>query len=145
MNKVILLGRLTKNPEIRYSQNSKMKVANFTLAVNRRITKQDEQQADFIKIIAFSNQAEFTEKYLKQGQQICICGKLQNRSWEDENSQKHFITEVIAFEIYFADSPKKADESILTAQTTKKALNPTTNVPIEDEVIMPDDTDDLPF
>ena len=114
MNKVILLGRLTKDPDIRFSEKSKMKVANFTLAVNRRIIKQDdEQQADFIKIIAFSNQAEFTEKYLNKGQQICICGKLQNRNWEDANGQKHYTTEVIAFEIYFADSPKKADESIL--------------------------------
>lgn len=142
MNKVILLGRLTKDPEIRFTEKSKMKVANFTLAVNRRIIKQDEeQQADFIKIIAFSNQAEFAEKYLNKGQQICICGKLQNRNWEDTNGQKHYATEVIVFEIYFADSPKKADESILYSKTSKA----TTKTPIEDEVIMPDDCDDLPF
>lgn len=119
MNKIILLGRLTKAAEIKYSQNNNTKVANFTLAVNRKYAKQgEERQVDFINIVAFSKLAEFAEKYLRQGLQTCVCGRIQTRSWEDDNGQKHYATEVIAEEIYFADSPKKTtDNSILNANS----------------------------
>lgn len=114
MNKSILLGRLVKNPEIKYSQSNNMKVANFTLAVNRKYVKLgEERQTDFINIVAYSNLAEFVEKYLKQGLQICICGRIQSRTWEDSNGQRRYATEVIAEEIDFADSPKKSSESTL--------------------------------
>ncbi len=114
MNTSILLGRLTKNPEIRYSQTNQMKVANFTLAVNRKYVKEgEERQADFINIVVFSKLADFAEKHLKQGLQICVKGRIQTRSWDDNEGQKHYATEVIAEEIDFADSPKKADESKL--------------------------------
>ena len=84
MNKSILLGRLTKDPEIRYSQTNNMMIANFTLAVNRKYAKAgEERQTDFINIVAYSKLAEFAEKYLKQGLQICICGRIQTRTWED--------------------------------------------------------------
>lgn len=142
MNKTILLGRLTKKPEIRLSQTTNNKVALFSLAVNRKYVKQgEERQTDFFNIIAYSKLAEFAEKYLNQGLQICISGRLQNRNWEDNNGIKHYVTEVIAEEIDFADSPKKADESILWSNTSN---NTQTTNNTDDGVIM-GDNDDLPF
>src|SRR5699024_10871272 len=111
---VILLGRLTKAPEIRYSQTTNTKIALFTLAVNRRFAKQgEERETYFINIVAYSKLADFSEKYLSQGTQVNVVGRLQNRSYEDKNGTKKYISEIIAEEIYFADSKKKADESIL--------------------------------
>lgn len=143
MNKIILLGRLTKNPEIRFSQKNQNKIANFTLAVNRKYVAQgEERQADFINIVTYSKLAEFAEKYLKQGLQICVSGRLQIRTYDDNNGQKRYATEVIAEEIDFADSPKKADESILWSNSSNNSNQTTTN--IDDGVIM-GDNDDLPF
>lgn len=146
MNKVILLGRLTKNPDIRYSQKNNMMMANFTLAVNRKYVKAgEERQTDFINIVTYSKTAEFVQKYLKVGLQICICGRMQTRVWNDDTGNKHYVTEVIAEEIDFADSQKKADESILYANTSTStnAENINENTQTED-VIMSND-DDLPF
>lgn len=141
MNKVILLGRLTKNPEIRYSQKNDMKVANFTLAVNRKYVKTgEERQTDFINIVTYSKLAEFTEKYLKQGLQVCVCGRMQTRIYKDNNGQKRYITEIISEEIDFADSPKKIDESVLYANTP---VNSQTQENIDNDVIS--SGDDLPF
>lgn len=141
MNKVILLGRLTKNPEIRYSQKNDMKVANFTLAVNRKYVKTgEERQTDFINIVTYSKLAEFAEKYLKQGLQVCVCGRMQTRIYEDNNGQKRYITEIISEEIDFADSPKKIDESVLYANTP---VNSQTQENIDNDVIS--NGDDLPF
>lgn len=144
MNKSILLGRLTKNPEIKYSQTNNMKVATFTLAVNRKYVKQgEERQADFINIVTYSKLADFAEKYLKQGLQICISGRIQTRNWEDSNGQKRYATEIIAEDIDFADSPKKADESILWANTT--AQNTQTQKVSDNTEDFITDPDDLPF
>jgi len=142
MNKSILLGRLTKAPEIRYSQANNMKVATFTLAVNRKYVKPgEERQADFINIVSYSKLADFVEKYLRQGIQICVSGRIQTRNWEDNNGIKRYATEIIAEEIDFADSQKKADENVLWS-------TPSSNTPIaentDDGVIM-GDNDDLPF
>lgn len=143
MNKIILLGRLTKNPEIRFSQKNQNKIANFTLAVNRKYVAQgEERQADFINIVTYSKLAEFAEKYLKQGLQICVSARLQIRTYDDNNGQKRYATEVIAEEIDFADSPKKADESILWSNSSNNSNQTTTNT--DDGVIM-GDNDDLPF
>ncbi len=147
MNKSILLGRLTRNPEIRISQKSQIKVANFTLAVNRKYVAQgEERQTDFINIVAYSKNAEFVEKYLKQGIQICVCGRIQTRTYEDSNGQKRYITEIVAEEIDFADSlrKEKADESILYSSSSVNE----TNTKIEDVEITEESTlcsDDLPF
>ena len=141
MNKVILLGRLTKNPDIKYSQTNNMMVASFSLAVNREYVKQgEERQADFINIVTYSKLAEFVQKYLKVGLQICICGRMQTRTWEDKNGQKRYATEVVAEDIDFADSPKKTDESVLYASTPVNSTNQNNQ---EDEFIS--DGDDLPF
>lgn len=107
MNKVILMGRLTKDPEVRYTQTTNTLVASFSLAVNRRFVKQgEERQADFINIVAWNKTGEFVSKYFKKGQQVAVVGRLQTRNWDDEQGQKHYITEVVAEETYFADSRK---------------------------------------
>lgn len=143
MNKVILLGRLTKKPEIRYSQSNNVKVATFTLAVNRKYVKQgEERQADFINIVIYSKLADFVEKYLDKGFQICVSGRIQTRTWEDTNGQRRYAFEVIGEDIDFADSPKKADESILWANNNTTTNNTPTENP-EEEIIC--DNDDLPF
>ena len=138
MNKVVLLGRLTKDPEIRYTQTNNTMVASFSLAVNRRFSKPgEERQADFINVVAWSKTAEFCSKYFKKGQQVGIIGRIQTRNWEDDHLQKHYVTEVVAEEAYFADSKREgADESILGSST------PVNN---EFELTQDDDMDTLPF
>lgn len=143
MNKVILLGRLTKASEIRYSQTTNTKIALFTLAVNRRFAKQgEERETDFINIVAYSKLADFSEKYLSQGTQVNVVGRLQNRSYEDKNGTKKYISEIIAEEIYFADSKKKADESILWQNNSNNTQVTDTTGNIDG---LFDSADDLPF
>ena len=111
MNKVILIGRLTDNPEVRYTQTNNTLVASFSLAVNRKFVKQgEERQADFINIVAWSRLGEFCSKYFKKGQQVGIVGRLQTRTYDDTHGQKRYVTEVIAEEAYFADSKKEESE-----------------------------------
>ena len=107
MNKTILLGRLTKDPEVRYTQNTNTMVTSFTLAVNRRFVKQGEdRKADFINCITWNKTAEFVIKYFKKGQQVGVIGRIQTRNYDDEQGIKHYVTEVIAEEVYFAGDKK---------------------------------------
>ena len=107
MNKVILLGRLTKDVETRYTQNN-IQVSSFTLAVNRRFKGQEGQpSADFINIVAWNKTAEFASKYFSKGQQVGVIGRIQTRNYDDDKGNKHYVTEVIAEEVYFADSKKQ--------------------------------------
>ena len=108
MNTVIMMGRLTKDPEIRFTATG-MQVASFTLAVNRRFAK-EEPRADFFKITAWNKTAEFVGKYFTKGQQVLVSGRLENRSWEDNTGVKRYATDVIAEEVYFADSKKEDKE-----------------------------------
>lgn len=110
MNKVILMGRLTRDPEVRYTQNTNLTVANFSIAVNRRFAKgNDEVKADFFNVIAWNKTGEFVGKYFKKGQQVIVSGRLQNRNWTDQQGVKHYATDVIAEEVEFADSKKNSD------------------------------------
>ena len=112
MNKVILMGRLTRDPEVRYTQTNNTLVASFSLAVNRRFVRQgEERQADFINIVAWSKLGEFCSKYFKKGQQVAIIGRIQTRTWDDDNGVKHYVTEVVAEEAYFADSKRDGESS----------------------------------
>ena len=120
MNKVILLGRLTKDPEERYTQTTNTLVASFTLAVNRRFVKQgEERQTDFINIVAWDKTGEFVSKYFKKGQQVAVVGRLQTRSYQDNNNQTRYVTEVIAEEVYFADSNKNENDTNANEQFEK--------------------------
>lgn len=143
MNKTILLGRLTKNPDIKYSQTNNVMIANFTLAVDRRYVKQgEERQSDFINIVAYSKLAEFVNKYISKGIQICVSGRIQTRSWDDDNGQRHYVTEIIAEEIDFADAPKKSNENV-SDKTVADKSQVVEETDKDTEFIS--DTDDLPF
>ena len=112
MNKVCLIGRLTKDPEVRYTQTNNTLVASFNLAVNRGFVREgDERQADFINIVAWSKTGEFCSKHYNTRQQPAIVGRIQTRNYDDDNGQKHYITEVIAEEVYFADSKKNGEDA----------------------------------
>lgn len=112
MNKVVLMGRLTRDPEVRYTQTNNTLVANFSLAVNRRFAREgDSQTADFINIVAWSKTGEFVSKYFKKGQQVAVSGRIQTRSWDDQNGQKRYATEVIAEDVYFADSKRDGNDA----------------------------------
>ena len=103
MNKAILIGRLTRDPELRYTSSNRA-VCQFTVAIDRRFQRQgEEKQADFISCVAWQKTAEFISKYFKKGSCVCICGSIQTRTWEADG-QKRYATEVIADEVYFVDS-----------------------------------------
>lgn len=119
MNKVVLMGRLTRNPDVRYSQGEKATcVARYTLAVNRRFRRDGEQDADFINCVAFGKQGEFAEKYLKQGTKIVISGRIQTGSYTNRDGVKVYTTDVVIEEQEFAES-KKAAETSSTPQNTQ--------------------------
>lgn len=139
MNKVILMGRLTRDPEVRYSQGSEpVAVARYTLAVNRRFKRKDEPEADFIPCVAFGKIGEFAEKYFRKGQLVGVIGRLQVRSWEDKEGKKHWTTEVIIEEPYFAESKKNSN----AAAPKEGGQAPADGFyPIDESV----EDDDLPF
>lgn len=114
MNKVILLGRLTKDPEVRYTQSENMlAIARYTLAVDRRFKKDGQPSADFINCVAFGKSAEFAEKYMTKGRLFGVIGRIQTRNYENDKKEKVYVTEVVVDEQYFADS-KKDDKKDLS-------------------------------
>ena len=111
MNKVILLGRLTRDPDIRYTQGAEpMAIARYTLAVDRRIRREGEAAADFISCVAFGKIAEVVEKYLNKGTKIIISGRLQTGSYTDRDGRKVYTTEVIVEDQGFAESKKSQND-----------------------------------
>lgn len=111
MNKVILMGRLTRDPEVRYSQGENATaVARFSLAVDRKFKRQGEPDADFINCISFGKTAEFAEKYLHQGTKVVACGRIQTGSYTNKEGQKVYTTDVVLEELEFAES-KAASEN----------------------------------
>ena len=142
MNKAILMGRLTRDPEVRYTQTNNTLVASFSLAVNRRFTKPgEERQADFINVVAWSKLGEFCSKYFKKGQQVGKIGRIQTRNWDDEQGQKQYITEVVAEEAYFADSKREGDGAANNFDATFGTM-PSTDSSSDFEI---SSGDDLPF
>ena len=115
MNKVILMGRLTRDPEVRYSQGENaMAIAHYTLAVDRRVSRnnqnnQDAQNADFISCTAFGRQGEFAEKYLHKGMKIAIEGRIQTGSYTNKDGQKVYTTEVVVDNHEFCESKAASD------------------------------------
>lgn len=115
LNKVILMGRLTRDPEIRYTANNNSLVCTFGLAVGRRYKQEGQADADFINIVAWGKTGEFCSKYFNKGQQVAVCGRLQTRNYEDKDGKKVYVTEVIAEEVCFADSKKEGANDSITA------------------------------
>jgi len=170
MNKVILLGRLVRDVEVRYSAGATpIAVARFHLAVNRRTGKKsgseavsegnydrrvkagEEKKADFIPCVAFGKMGEFAEKYLKKGQQISVVGRIQTRSWNDSDGSKRWSTDIVVEEVYFATaktcgtegvSPGNADKAEAKKENTTSSNSPAEGFyPIDESV----EDDDLPF
>lgn len=106
MNKACLIGRLTRNPELRYTQTQKA-VATFTLAINRPVASDGQKVADFISIVVWGKQAENVNKYIKQGDQLAVEGRIQTRTFDDQNGQKRYVTEVIAESVQFLEKKKE--------------------------------------
>lgn len=105
MNKFIGMGRLTRDPEVRYSQGeNSMAIASFSIAVNRKFKREGEPEADFFNCTAFSKQAEFVEKYLKQGTKVLLAGRLQNNNYTNKEGQKVYGVQIMVEEIEFAES-----------------------------------------
>ena len=107
-NKVILMGRLTADPELKQTQSGTA-VTSFSLAVDRRYNKDEEKKCDFITVVAWKQTAEFICKYFKKGSAILLCGELQTRSWEDNNGNKRYATEVMANEVSFCEAKNNSE------------------------------------
>lgn len=103
MNKVILMGRLTRDPEVRYASGDNLAIARYTLAVDRRFHRDGEATADFINCVTFGRAAEFAEKYLRQGTKIAVSGRIQTGSYTNRDGHKAYTTEVVVDEQEFAE------------------------------------------
>ena len=146
MNKVILMGRLTRDPDIRYTQGeNSMAIARYTLAVDRRFKKEGEQSADFISCVAFGKQAEFAEKYLHQGTKIAITGRIQTGSYTNKDGQRVYTTDVVVEEQEFAESKAASEQS--GYQQSAPAARPEPSMAAGDGFMnIPDGIDEeLPF
>lgn len=143
MNKVILLGNLTRDPEIRYSQGEKqMAVARFSLAVNRRFAKDGETNADFLNCTAFGKTAEFVEKYFRQGSRMSLVGRIENNNYTNKNGEKVYSFQIMVEEVEFAE--RKSAQS--NNQTQNQNQPAQTNGSDDDFMNIPDGIEDgLPF
>lgn len=145
MNKVILMGRLTKDPEVRYSQGTPpLAIASYTLAVNRAFKREGEPDADFINIVAFGKRGEFAEKYFRKGQLVAVVGRLQIRTYDDPDGKRQWFTEVLVDEQHFAESKSSFESN--QQRTSGHTPPPTAGAaegfyPINESL----EDDDLPF
>lgn len=105
INKAILMGRLTRDPELRRTDSGKA-VCNFTVAINNGYG--EKQKADFVSCVAWNKTAEFVDKYFTKGRMIIVVGRIQTRTWEDRDGKKNYVTEVVASEVAFGESKKDA-------------------------------------
>lgn len=125
MNKVFLIGRLTRDPELRYT-GSNTAVASFSLAVNRNFTSASgEREADFINIVVWRKQAENVKNYLTQGSQVAIDGRIQTRSYDGQDGQKRYVTEVVADNVEFLGSKNSSNNSNNNVQQAPQNAGPT--------------------
>ncbi|SHJ85273.1 single-strand binding protein [Hathewaya proteolytica DSM 3090] len=109
MNKVTLVGRLTKDPELKFTPGAGTAVTTFTIAVNRRFKREGQPDADFIPVVVWGRQAEVTANYMSKGRQIGICGRIETRSYEAKDGTRRYVTEVIAEDVEFLGSKQTAD------------------------------------
>ncbi len=129
MNKVILMGRLTRDPEVRYSAGENaLAIARYTLAVDRRFRRDGEASADFISCVSFGRTAEFAEKYFRQGLKIAVTGRIQTGSYTNRDGQKVYTTEVVVEEQEFAES-KSSSDSYTASHPQNSAAAPSMPTP----------------
>ena len=155
LNKVILMGRLTRDPELKYTP-SNAAVVSFSLAVERNFARQGEQRAtDFINCVAWRNQAEFLSKYFSKGQLLALSGSIQTRTYDDKDGKRVYVTDVVPDEIYLADpkndsvgsspaAPAAPSRQTTPAAAPQQAAPQQTAPQADDFALLPDD-DDLPF
>lgn len=152
MNKVMLMGRLTRDPEVRYSQSANpVAVARYGLAVRRSFVKPGEPDVDFFNIVAFGKAGEFAEKFFRKGQMVAVVGRLQVSTWEDQQKVKHTSVDVVVEEQHFAESRSSSESRGVefnrpSEQAAPSQMNPSSNnesmagfAPTMEE------DDDLPF
>lgn len=150
MNKVILMGRLTRDPEVRYSQGGEnsLAIARYTLAVDRRFRRNNDnndQNADFIGCVAFGRSAEFAEKYFRQGLKVVVTGRIQTGSYTNKEGQKVYTTDVVVEDQEFAESKSASNQGSHSASSASPSPSPSTDT---DDGFMniPDGIDEeLPF
>ena len=141
MNKVLLIGRLTKDPELRYTQSGTA-VASFTLAVNRRFSNQSgEREADFINCVAWQKSAEFVANYFRKGQQMALEGRLQVRSYDGNDGQRRWVTEVVAEQIEFVGYKNENGSGRQDYQNNNASAG--SSLGLGEEIVF--DDNDLPF
>ncbi len=146
MNKVILMGRLTRDPEVRYTASSQqMAVARYTLAVNRSYKREGEPDADFINIVAFGKRAEFAAKYFRKGMMAAVVGELRVSSYDDRDGNKRWSTDVIVSEQFFAESRSSGNEDRSRDFAPKQERKYTAPQAVEGFEPIDVDDDDLPF
>ena len=149
LNKVVLCGRLTADPELKQTQNG-VPVVTFTLAVNRRFQSRtadagQAQQADFITLVAWRQTADFISKFFKKGSALCVTGSIQSRSWQDQQGQRRYATEVVVDEAMFVDSRNESGNGAYTPDAYGAApsfSSPAAAAPNFEELKA---DDDLPF
>ena len=150
LNKVVLAGRITADPELKQTASG-ISVLSFTIAINRRVSskngEQGENQADFINVVAWRQTAEFISKYFRKGSSICITGSIQTRSWQDQQGQRRYATEVVVDDAMFVDSRNESGAGQSTyapdayTQAPSYSSNPGSAPNFEDH----NTDDDLPF
>lgn len=149
MNKVILMGRLTRDPDVKYTAgDNPMAIARYTLAVDRRFKKENEATADFISCVAFGKAAEFAEKYFRQGIRIVVSGRIQTGSYTNRDGNKVYTTDVVVEEQEFAESKAVSDSHVgQVASMGAPAPTPTPSMASADGFMnIPDGIDEeLPF
>lgn len=146
MNKVILMGNLTRDPEIRYSQGeNSLAIARFSIAVSRRFARQGDTDTDFFNCTAFARQAEFVEKYFRKGSRMLLTGRVQNDNYTNSNGEKVYSVQIIAEEIEFAERKSTSDAN--AAQGGNFGGAPQPNAAANDDFMnIPDGIEDgLPF
>lgn len=134
MNSVNLIGRLVREPETRYTTGNNTATTSFTIAVNRDFKKDGQPEADFIPVVTWGKTAEFAGKYFTKGMQVAITGRIQTRSWE-KDGQRHYVTEVVADRVYFADAKRDTAQSPAKSESDDNGFYPS------DEL----NPDELPF
>ncbi|MBE7064340.1 MAG: single-stranded DNA-binding protein [Ruminococcaceae bacterium] len=133
MNKVILMGRLTRDPELRTTPSG-VSTCSFTVAVDRRYKSADGQtQADFISVVAWRQTAEFVSKYFSKGSRILITGSIQTRTWDDQEGKKHYVTEVVAEDVEFCESKRSEGGSSYNGGASQSSASDSGYFAIDDD------------
>lgn len=141
LNHITIMGRLTRDPELRHTGSSNIPVASFTLAVDRDIANKQtgEKETDFIDCVAWRQTGEFAAKYFTKGRMAVVSGRLQMRKWTDKDGNKRTSAEVVADNVYFGDSKNTASD------TAPSTASPFATVPASDFAMLDDDDSQLPF